>query len=378
MIFSIIHIIMLLGAVQGIIFSGFAFFSKKYKSRSNFFLGMLILAFSYNIIQNYMVASNLFSLDQYFEIFYIPLSSVFLVLFYLYVSFFLNQKRKLLETDYLLFIPFLIALIAAFIEKTGFLFHWFDQTDTTYFNYYRIAHESFNVVFSFILILASYRLILKTEQKQSYHSKVIPKIRLKWLKTITLILLCLCIYWVVPLYFEFQMKIDTALLYFYVLWIGLALAIYILGHIGIYQFGVYEEQKNIQKFAVSVSSAITSETTSSKNHHIIAFENFIATKKNYLDSNLSLDGVAQELNLNKSHLSRIINTELGKSFSDYVNQLRVEEAKAYMANPEFSNYTLVAIGLEAGFNSKSTFHTTFKKYTGMTPSEYKNTIHKNA
>jgi len=51
--------------------------------------------------------------------------------------------------------------------------------------------------------------------------------------------------------------------------------------------------------------------------------------------------------------------------------LRVEEAKLYLTDTDFSNYTLVAIGLEAGFNSKSAFNNSFKKITGQTPSQFK-------
>jgi len=49
----------------------------------------------------------------------------------------------------------------------------------------------------------------------------------------------------------------------------------------------------------------------------------------------------------------------------------VNEAKSYLKNPEFSNYTITAIGLEAGFNSKSSFYEVFKKATGTTPFSYK-------
>ena len=52
----------------------------------------------------------------------------------------------------------------------------------------------------------------------------------------------------------------------------------------------------------------------------------------------------------------------------------MEEAKKYLTKPEFSNYTLLAIGLEAGFNSKSAFNASFKKITGLTPSQYKSKI----
>ena len=139
---------------------------------------------------------------------------------------------------------------------------------------------------------------------------------------------------------------------------------------GLHQFGIVQEQKNIHHFS-NKNSAVIVEIKTSKNEHLIAFEKFVRAEKNYLDNHLSLESVAEKLGINKSYLSRIINAELGKSFSDYVNELRVEEAKTYLLNPEFSKYTLVSIGLEAGFNSKSAFNSTFKKITGLTPSEFK-------
>jgi len=375
MYYEILNTLMLLGAIQGVVFSVVAFTSKKFRSRSTFFLGMLILTFSYNIIQNYLVASEIFTLDKYFKIFYIPFSSLFLVLFYLYVKSFLYQDKKLSRNDYLLFIPFFIAFTESVFEKAGFAAGYFDHQHTEYFNYYRIVQEIFNIIYSFFLIFSAYRLIRNAAKEKYAKTSLTPNTSLKWLKTITIILFFLCVYWIVPLYYECQSEIETALEYFYILWIGLSFTIYLLGHIGLYHFGIVQEQKNIHEFSVN-SKKIVIPDSASRSKSITAFEKFIKEEKNYLDCNLSLELTAEKLDISKSHLSRIINSELGKNFSDYVNELRVEEAKNYISNPEFSNYTLVAIGLEAGFNSKSAFNSTFKKFTGITPSEYKKTLGK--
>lgn len=98
----------------------------------------------------------------------------------------------------------------------------------------------------------------------------------------------------------------------------------------------------------------------------------IVEEKRFLDSQISLENVASELEVSKGHLSRLIKSELDTGFTDYINLLRIDEAKNYLSNPDFANYTLVAIGLEAGFNSKSTFYSTFKKSTGLTPLQFKN------
>lgn len=373
MLSYICQIIMLLGAFQGFIFSGFAFFSKKYKSKSNFFLGMLILTFSYNIFQNYLYVSGYFPENLYFEVFYIPFSSLFLVLFFLYVRTFLRPDRKFPKLVWLLFLPFLINFIESIIEKLGFAFIFFNNSHIEFFDVFRIIFEIFNVAFSFGLIVCSYIFIEKFESKQSDFRNRRPKIGLNWLKNITIALFCLCLYWIIPLYFAIFYGPDTAENYFYILWVGLAITIYVLGHIGLYQFGIVQEQINIHNFSINYNNPVPVliKSTDNKNIHLDEFESFVKTGKKYLDQNISLEAVALELSINKSYLSRLINTELGKSFSEFVNELRIDEAKEFLTNPKFENYTLVSIGLEAGFSSKSSFNSIFKKYTGLTPSEFK-------
>ena len=163
----------------------------------------------------------------------------------------------------------------------------------------------------------------------------------------------------------FEIKVN-----FYPLWIGISILTYWLGYIGIYKFGIIEERKNLKKYSKETKASY-SIVEKQKSNHIIAFEHLVIDQKQFLDSDLTLDKIADELKLSKSYLSRIINAELETGFVEYVNTLRVEEAKSYLLNPDFSNYTLESIGIEAGFNSKSAFYSSFKKITGLTPSEFK-------
>ena len=97
-------------------------------------------------------------------------------------------------------------------------------------------------------------------------------------------------------------------------------------------------------------------------------------EKLYQQPDLNLIKLAKALNLNPRLLSRIINEQYQQNFSDFVNQYRIEDIKGKLTDPEFSHYTILAIALEAGFNSKSTFNAAFKKNTGMTPSAYRNAL----
>jgi AraC-like DNA-binding protein len=70
-------------------------------------------------------------------------------------------------------------------------------------------------------------------------------------------------------------------------------------------------------------------------------------------------------------VSQAINDGMKKNFYDLVNSYRVEEAKRLLMDEKNNNFTILSVGFEAGFNSKTTFNTVFKKFTGLTPTEFR-------
>ncbi|WP_244890675.1 helix-turn-helix domain-containing protein [Flavobacterium akiainvivens] len=92
----------------------------------------------------------------------------------------------------------------------------------------------------------------------------------------------------------------------------------------------------------------------------------------YTDSTLNREKVAEKLGISPGYVSQIINIITGDNFANYINQYRVEAVKEMISNSEYDNYNLLAMGLESGFTSKTTFYKAFKKVTGQTPNEYKN------
>ena len=97
-------------------------------------------------------------------------------------------------------------------------------------------------------------------------------------------------------------------------------------------------------------------------------------EKIFLDPDLTLQKLSQQLHVHYNHLSQIINKHMNKSFNDYINSYRIEEARKKLADPEESGKTILEIAYDTGFYSKSVFNTAFKKFTGMTPTQYKKTI----
>ncbi|WP_128543531.1 helix-turn-helix domain-containing protein [Larkinella soli] len=98
---------------------------------------------------------------------------------------------------------------------------------------------------------------------------------------------------------------------------------------------------------------------------------FMVEQKPYLDPELTLEELARQLSLRPKELSLLINDDLRQHFFDFVNRYRIDEAKRLLAHPKDPGVTVLEVMYQVGFNSKSSFNTLFKKYTGQTPSEYR-------
>jgi len=96
-------------------------------------------------------------------------------------------------------------------------------------------------------------------------------------------------------------------------------------------------------------------------------ETLMTTEQPYLEPELTLADLAQRLHSNVSVISAVINGAFGKNFNDFVNEYRVEAVKKLLHDPEVRHLSLLGIGMECGFNSKSTFNRAFKKITGSSP-----------
>ena len=93
-------------------------------------------------------------------------------------------------------------------------------------------------------------------------------------------------------------------------------------------------------------------------------------QKPYLDNELTLDKMADMLELSENELTRLLNHEMDTNFYTLVNDYRMETVLKKLKDSDRRKFTIMASAYESGFNSKSTFYRIFKEYTQRTPKEY--------
>lgn len=101
---------------------------------------------------------------------------------------------------------------------------------------------------------------------------------------------------------------------------------------------------------------------------------FMKDEKPYLNPDLNLSELADDLKMNRGQLSQVINSGFGQNFNDFVNNYRVNAIKEKLNEGSHKQLSLLGIAYDCGFNSKATFNRVFKKLTQTSPTEYLSTL----
>ncbi|HEU4496044.1 MAG TPA: helix-turn-helix domain-containing protein, partial [Flavobacterium sp.] len=196
---------------------------------------------------------------------------------------------------------------------------------------------------------------------------------LRWLRHVVVSVLVIAVFFIIEILSHFPN-------YCYVI---LELS-YLAGFFAIAYFSI--RQKEIYPFTAGQKNEIISvavkESSGKQEPRRLIEDNELAelkaamlhlmeNEKPFLDSELTLVRLASMMDISLHQLSYLINTGFGENFYQFVNRYRIEEAKKLILDDEMGHLNFQGIASEAGFNSKSAFNAAFKKFTGLTPSEYK-------
>ncbi len=382
----VITVIYLLGAVHGLILALVLALKKKNKL-PNKLLALLMIVFSVDLG---MAAFQGFGWHEIYPQFIgldYPVTLLYGPLLYLYVKVMRDGSQQIKTIDYLHFLPFIGLLIYLIPFYTGpetsklllvnDLKNRPDQFSFEIINHIKVLH-GLSYIPAVIYLLISYRKKLK----DSFSS--IEKINLNWLQHFIVGATILGgiaggLHFFAPSQETVVMGLSSGI-YDDITLLAVTVFVYGIGYMGLHQPEVFAYyHKNGQQFTRNTIST-GADTQYQKSgldkeeaeYYAEQLHRLMEQEKLYRNSDLKLADLANELDISTHNLTEVINRYIGQNFYDFVNSYRVEDVKRQLNDFESKNITLLAIGLDAGFNSKSTFNAVFKKQTGMTPSQFKN------
>ncbi|MBF4483423.1 helix-turn-helix domain-containing protein [Flavobacterium sp. CSZ] len=237
----------------------------------------------------------------------------------------------------------------------------------------------FNLFFCVQVIpycISAYRKIAAYQKNLFLYTSNTATINLKWLQKVVICILIITGLWLIDNVFKLAKNNP--------LFDHIASLIYL---IGIFYIAYYSlKQKEIselnqqEKKEIDVIIKENSGVESNQKKRISDIDlqetksvlmDVMINKRPFLDPELSLFKLASQLDISSHQLSYVINKGFNENFYQFVNRYRIEEAKKMIQDPNMQHLSIIGIAFEVGFNSKTVFNTTFKKSTGLTPSEFK-------
>lgn len=297
-------------------------------------------------------------------------------IFFLSVSYFIEPNRKWRKRDYL---HFLFASFILFLLLLVQISDSENSNDEISAEIIKNLVLIFSLFFGLIIITYCFLSYLKLQKHQKsiyYFSSSVEKIDLKWLQYLCIGVSIIAIFWIIDIIFNLS-EANT----FFDLFIS---SFYLFGVFFItYYWSIQNEIFPYAKIEKKEIATIIDETNENNTNRkkIIPEEKLnqikadlvlmMKTKKPFLDCELNLFKLATEMNISSHILSYVINTGFEENFFQFVNRYRIEEAKKLIIDCTMDHLSILGIGYEVGFNSKTVFNTTFKKMTGKTPSQFK-------
>jgi AraC-like DNA-binding protein len=220
----------------------------------------------------------------------------------------------------------------------------------------------------------SLRVLVKYQKLIPENYSYTEKINLNWLKWIVISLLILFVTLFPLITYGINLGIVSPQNLFAVVGSVLTFYIFFIGFFGLRQTTVFtnisveiNSEKATNPKPSYKNSGLTDEMIDDLFPKVVFY---MEENKPYLDENLSLTTLAQQLNLTSNQLSQIINQKTSSNFFNFINGYRVEAVKERLKNPAFAHYSILAIGFYCGFQSKSSFNKIFKQMVGKTPLEF--------
>ena len=307
----------------------------------------------------------------------VPGISIIGVLIYFYTSLVTGTIEKFRLKHLVHFIIYFILLMISLIS-----WHLLPKPD-------RIIY--FRSIFLFLLgaelINSLFYIIIAFMNLRNYYSKIekyfsdIEKYDMNWLKKLIVLSLLIFLLWNAEFWMSYIEIIERNPVWMLINIVLVTIIIFLTAYYLINKPDTSREtremldeleEENIKTEREKYAKQNIDEIM--KKDYLNRIREFMAENKPYLNEDINIKELAGGIKIPSHHLSIVLNDTLNKNFYTFINEYRIKEAINILEDPENSRANILSIAYSCGFNSKSTFNSVFKKFTGRTPSEYRNSL----
>lgn len=386
---SILNIIYLVGAIQGIILFVFLI-TAKVNVISNRLLGVLSLSWAIILTTFSLQSDGLFIKYPHLLKTLTHVEYAFLPLLYLSVKYLVTRHKTFEKRDLIHFVPLLFNILL----YSGFYFNsaaeklQMARSNEGYYHIASIISDEILTLQGIIYPILALMLIRNYNNKLPDYQSNIDVTVIKGMKIGIILIFLSWMTGAVGAHLSiFNINIGVDLFIFVHLF--LVFIIYVISYVALRSpetFKLSERQIVPVKQNLRLHKDLTLDSQQNKtqleklesqNDYVdykdevsIRLIEYMDSEKPFLNPELSLQELADKLNVSRHQLSAAINKQQNMNFYVFVNKYRVGEVKKLMTNPKNKHFKLISLAYDAGFNSKASFNRIFKQITGTTPSEY--------
>jgi len=381
-IFNVHDLVLIFTIFLCLSFACFLLFIKKGKKQSNFLLGAFLIA------QAALPLDNLINFGEAFKAIALTVSPnlfysfglaywIEAPLLLLYIRSLIYKDFRLTKKDLWYFLPFVLYTLH-FTDNWLLLDHHLKMaalqgdgisSSTIADRITHIVRECLRFSFSVLCLIELH----KYQRHIKHEVAELVSVDLTWLKVLVvgfLVIRVNAIFVALAIIFSYEIgiQIDHETLgltsNYAILLLITSLIFFSAGHSTLFKGIDNELDSQLDSEKDKVADSFDPE-------EIKAIETYMEQNKPYLNHLLTLENLANQLTLSPRYLSTLINRHFEKNFFEFVNYYRIEESKHLLTSAANQKTTMLNIMDGAGFNSKATFNTFFKKLVGVTPTQYR-------